>query len=189
MTRAGGLRQKPRGPLMGRGHIGGKPAMKENPHARRPGEIALGFDPGETAGPRLAPVGRIRSDWGPGDCPKNLAQARAAGGGNAGLEIAAPYRPGLDGLETGQAVWLLYWMDRGRRDLIVQAPHHRPAPCGSFALRSPLRPNPVAMALVRITGLEPDQGLIRLDAIDAFDGTPLLDIKPWIETIDRPPPP
>ena len=80
---------------------------------------------------------------------------------------------------------LLYWVDRGERDLIVQTPAHADGPRGTFALRSPVRPNPIALATVLITGI--DGAVVEIDAIDAFDGTPLLDIKPWIETVDVPP--
>lgn len=73
------------------------------------------------------------------------------------------------------------------RDLIVQAPSHRPVPQGVFALRSPARPNPVALAVVRLLAVDPVTGILRFDAMDAFDGTPLLDIKPWLATVDVPP--
>jgi tRNA (Thr-GGU) A37 N-methylase len=75
-------------------------------------------------------------------------------------------------------------MGEARRDLIVQAPRHKPEPTGVFALRSPARPNPIALATVRILDIDPAQGRITIDAIDCRDGTPLLDIKPWIERID-----
>lgn len=153
----------------------------------RPGEEALPFDPAETAdGPRVVFIGRIRSPWAPGDAPRNIRRAREAGG-DFRLELAAPYRPGLTGLEVGQYINVLYWMDRGRRDLIVQAPRHVEAPRGTFALRSPVRPNPVALATVRLTALDIDAGRVGIDAIDCYDNTPLLDIKPWIATIDAPP--
>lgn len=153
----------------------------------REGEVALSFDPAETAdGPRVAFIGRIRTPWQPGDAPRNIARAREQGAG-ATVELAPDYAPGLAGLSVGQPVVLLYWMDRGRRDLIVQAPRHADAPRGTFALRSPVRPNPIALSTVRITALDRDAGVIGIDAIDCFDGTPLVDIKPWLETIDMPP--
>jgi len=55
------------------------------------------------------------------------------------------------------------------------------------ALRSPRRPNPVILSTVVVTGLDPVAGVIGIDAIDAHDGTPVIDIKPWIETVDLPP--
>jgi hypothetical protein len=61
---------------------------------------------------------------------------------------------GLAALEVGQAIQVLYWVDRGQRDLIVQSPRHTDGPRGTFALRSPVRPNPIALGTVVITGLD-----------------------------------
>jgi tRNA-Thr(GGU) m(6)t(6)A37 methyltransferase TsaA len=152
----------------------------------RPGEIALGFDPGQRAEAALAFIGSIASPWTRGTCPKNLREARDRGGDFA-LHIAPDYRAGLQGLTPGDRIILLYWTGQARRDLIVQAPGHRPGPTGVFALRSPARPNPVAIAVVTILGLDAQAGRIAIDAIDAFDGTPVLDIKPWLPSVDMPP--
>lgn len=147
----------------------------------RPGEVALGFDPGDRVDAGLTFIGRIRSPWSKGNAPKNIRQARETGEA-ARIELDPAYAPALTGLKVGQAVQLLYWVDRGERDLIVQTPAHADGPRGTFALRSPVRPNPIALATVLITGI--DGAVVEIDAIDAFDGTPLLDIKPWIETVD-----
>jgi len=153
----------------------------------REGEERLGFDPGDRGAARVAFIGHIRSDWVRGTAPRNLTQSREQGGGNARIVLDPAYARGLQGLEVGRWIWVLYWMDQSRRDLIVQAPRHGSGPRGTFALRSPARPNPVAMALVRITALDHDTGTIGIDATDAFDRTPVIDIKPWLEGIDIPP--
>lgn len=150
----------------------------------RDGEVQLGFDPGEQTQAGVTFIGHIRSDWARGACPGNLTKSREQGGGNARIELRPGYAPGLTGLQVGRVIWVLYWVDRGRRDLILQMPRHVQEPRGVFSLRSPVRPNPVAMAAVRITLLELEAGVIGIDATDAFDGTPVLDIKPWIEAID-----
>ncbi len=156
-------------------------------HALRDGETALPFDPAETAdGPRVAFIGRIRSPWQPGTAPRNVSRAREQGCDFARIELDAPYIPGLTGLEPGRQIILLYWMDQGRRDLILQKPAHLDSPRGTFVLRSPVRPNPIAMATVTVTTLDLKSGVIGVDAIDCFDGTPLLDIKPWIKAVDAP---
>ena len=153
----------------------------------REGETVLPFDPAETAeGPRVTFIGRIRSPWQPGDAPRNVSRARESGCEGAFLEIDAPYLPGLTGLEVGRQIVLLYWMDQGRRDLILQKPAHLDSPRGTFVLRSPVRPNPIALATVRVTALDLEKGIVGIDAIDCFDGTPLLDIKPWIKAVDAP---
>ncbi|MFC6638863.1 tRNA (N6-threonylcarbamoyladenosine(37)-N6)-methyltransferase TrmO [Sulfitobacter sp. JBTF-M27] len=153
----------------------------------REGEIRLGFDPADRANAGVTFVGFIRSDWSRGKSPRNITQGREAGGGNARIELAPDYLPGLQGLDVGQPIWVIYWMDRGERDLIVQYPRHSPEPRGVFALRSPVRPNPIAMAAVIITSIDNDAGIIGIDTTDAFDRTPVLDIKPWIAGIDVPP--
>lgn len=152
----------------------------------RPGEIALPFDPADRIAAGLTFVGHIRSPWAKGTAPKNLRVARETGQG-ARIELLPGYGAGLLGLEVGQAIQLLYWVDRGLRDLIVQVPGHTGGPRGTFALRSPVRPNPIALGTVVITALDPDKGVIGIDATDAYDGTPVLDIKPWIDTVDVPP--
>lgn len=153
----------------------------------REGEVTLPFDPGETAdGPRVVFIGRIRSPWQPGSAPRNVSRAREDGCEYARLELEAPYVAGLSGLEVGRQIIVLYWMDRGRRDLILQKPAHLDGPRGTFVLRSPVRPNPIAMATVRITSIDLENGIVGIDAIDCFDGTPLLDIKPWIKAVDAP---
>jgi tRNA-Thr(GGU) m(6)t(6)A37 methyltransferase TsaA len=152
----------------------------------RPGEVSLGFDPGARAQAGLCFIGHIRSPWSRGTAPRNLRAARDTRQG-ARIELLPDYAPGLSGLAVGQAIQVLYWVDGGRRDLIVQVPRHADGPRGVFALRSPVRPNPLALGTVVITALDAAAGVIGIDATDAFDGTPVLDIKPWIETVDVPP--
>ncbi len=154
----------------------------------RAGEIKLPFDPADRGEAAVSFIGHIRSDWSRGHGPRNVGQARGMGGGNARIELRPGYAPGLTGLAVGQVIWVLYWMDKARRDLIVQAPRHADGLRGTFALRSPVRPNPVSMSAVRITALDMDSGVIGIDATDAFDGTPVVDIKPMLDTVDIPPP-
>jgi tRNA-Thr(GGU) m(6)t(6)A37 methyltransferase TsaA len=153
----------------------------------REGEIQLGFDPAEQIEAGVTFIGHIRSDWSRGNSPRNITQGREAGGGNARIEMGPGYSAGLQGLDIGRSIWVLYWMDRGRRDLIVQSPQHSPESRGVFALRSPVRPNPIAMAAVIITSIDHETGIIGIDATDAFDRTPVVDIKPWVAGIDVPP--
>jgi tRNA-Thr(GGU) m(6)t(6)A37 methyltransferase TsaA len=159
-----------------------------HPDPPRPREVLLDLDPATVEGPTLAFIGHIRSPWAKGNSPKNPREARAAGGSFA-VQIDPPYRAGLRGLSAGDAIVLLYWMDAARRDLIVQSPAHRDGPTGTFALRSPARPNPIALAVVRLLAIGAESGHLVIDAIDAFDGTPVLDIKPWLASVDVPPAP
>ena len=152
----------------------------------RPGEVAVALDPALADDARLCFIGRLRTPWSRGDCPKNLREARERGGSFL-AEIDARFRPGLQGLAPGQVVILAYWTGQARRDLIVQSPAHRDGTAGVFALRSPARPNPVALAVTRLLAIDAVSGLLTLDALDAFDGTPLLDVKPWLPSVDVPP--
>jgi tRNA-Thr(GGU) m(6)t(6)A37 methyltransferase TsaA len=151
----------------------------------RPGEVTLDHDLTPQGDLTLTVIGHIRSPWSKGNCRKNLRGARAKGGGFS-IEIAAPYRPGLSGLTAADAIVVLYWMDAAQRDLIVQSPAHRDGPVGTFALRSPARPNPIAMAVVGMLEIDVTTGALQIDAIDAFEGTPVLDIKPWLASVDMP---
>lgn len=152
---------------------------------KRDGEIELPFDPATTADDaRLIFVGHIASPWRTrSECPRNLRIARERGA-PARIVVDEPFWPCLEGLEDYSHIVVLYWMHEARRDLIAQAPRHSLEPAGTFALRSPVRPNPIALATVRVLKLEPQAGIIEIDAIDCLDGTPLLDIKPFIESID-----
>lgn len=129
-------------------------------------------------------IGIIESAWSLDDCPKNLAQAREAAK-PAYLQIEPRFRAGLDGIVVGDALVLLYWMDRAPRNLIRQMPRHRDTATGTFNLRSPARPNPIGMGVVRVVALDMGAGRIAIDAIDAIDGTPLIDIKPHMPRADQ----
>src|SRR4051794_28654133 len=107
--------------------------------ATRPGEIEGGV-PGR-ADAALTFIGRIRTPFATrADCPRRGDPE----GPICRLEIDPPWRPALLGVEPGALLEVLYWMHQARRDLLVQAPSTRPDPLGTFALRSPNRPNPIA---------------------------------------------
>jgi tRNA (adenine37-N6)-methyltransferase len=132
-------------------------------------------------------IGRIRTPFRTrADCPRNVRIARE-GDGSAVIEVDAAYRVGLDGLERYSHVVVLYWMDEAERDLLVQHPRHASGPRGVFSIRSPARPNPIAMAVARLIGLDAGAGTLTIEQLDCRDGTPLLDIKPYFPSIDSAP--
>ena len=154
----------------------------------RPGEIKAPIDPAHSADDaHIIFIGRAETPWAVRkDCPRNLNQARETGG-QFSVCIEAPWRPGLRDLQNGDAIIVLYWMDQAARNLVIQAPRHSTKIRGVFSLRSPARPNPIALATVRIIAIDHNSGRIAVDALDCLDGTPIVDIKPWIERVDFPP--
>ncbi len=139
--------------------------------ATRPGEIEAPLP--ERTDARLVFIGRIRTPFATrDDCPRR----GGADGPVCRIEIDAPWRPALKGLERYTRAEVLYWMHLARRDLVQQSPKHDGETHGTFALRSPVRPNPIATSLVEIVAVEPDALLVR--GLDCVDGMPLLDLKP-----------
>ncbi|TDX28258.1 SAM-dependent methyltransferase [Rhodovulum visakhapatnamense] len=119
-------------------------------------------------------VGRLRTPWtSPRDCPR---QGDRTAGPVCRIEIDPRWREALAGIERKENLLLLYWMDGARRDLVRQSPRNDGETIGTFALRSPNRPNPVACSVVALLGREGDVLLVR--GLDCIDGTPLIDLKP-----------
>jgi tRNA-Thr(GGU) m(6)t(6)A37 methyltransferase TsaA len=151
--------------------------MPNDPYAQREGEVAIALP--ESFDASLYFIGRIRTPWTRReDCPKNGRESQEI----CRIELDPRYAEGLRGVETCTHLHILYWMDRARRDLVVQAPRHYNEPRGTFALRSPVRPNPIALSVVKLLRLE---GLVlSVTGLDCLDGTPLLDIKPYFASTD-----
>lgn len=154
--------------------------------------------PAKSASTSIHPVLTMRASSSSGASPHPSRRATTVRRTSAQLANAAkrqprrsrsppPFRAGLGDLEAGQYVHLLTWLGRARRDLAVQSPRHAERPRSTFSLRSPLRPNPIGLHLVRIDAIDASTGRIAIDAIDVLDGTALLDIKPFFATVDVPP--
>lgn len=118
-------------------------------------------------------AGRIRTPWTDRkDCPRQGTPE----GPECRVEIFAPWRPALAGLEAYEHIELLYWLNQARRDLVLQNPARNDTVFGTFALRSPVRPNPIGTSLVRLIRVEEQALIVR--GLDCLDGTPLIDVKP-----------
>jgi len=127
-------------------------------------------------------IGRIHTPWKERkDCPRNARGSDAV----CTVVLEERFRPGLKDVETCTHLVLLYWMDKAPRNLVLQVPGHYGAQHGTFALRSPARPNPIAMSVVRLIGIE--DGTLSVVGLDCLDGTPLLDIKPYFASTDSVP--
>jgi tRNA-Thr(GGU) m(6)t(6)A37 methyltransferase TsaA len=154
--------------------------MSDDPYGIRPGEVAVA-PPGRFDA-ELYFIGRIRTPWKTRDeCPKNARESEAV----CTIEVDPRWAQGLTGIETCSHLLVLYWMDRARRDLVLQAPRHYKEPRGTFALRSPVRPNPIAASVVRLVKV--DGTNLSVIGLDCLDGTPLLDIKPYFASVDAVP--
>jgi tRNA-Thr(GGU) m(6)t(6)A37 methyltransferase TsaA len=108
-------------------------------------------------------------------------------GGGARLVLDPAYGAGLRGLDGHSHAILLTWLNRSPRDLIVQRPRHATVATGVFALRSPVRPNPIGVHVVRLAGVDVGSATVELEAIDVLDGTPIVDIKPYFASTDAVP--
>ena len=111
-------------------------------------------------------------------------ELRPVQGGRPG-RVDPRYAAGLADLGLYSHAWLLYWMHEARRDLIGQVPGYLGHARGTFALRSPVRPNPIALACVEILAIEGATVTVR--GVDCIDGTPLIDIKPYFASTDSHP--
>jgi tRNA-Thr(GGU) m(6)t(6)A37 methyltransferase TsaA len=151
--------------------------MTEENNALRPGEVTADLPGTFDAGVYF--IGRIRTPFkSRSECPKNTAESTAEGR----VELDPRFAAGLADVPLYSHLWLLYWMDRARRDLVQQVPAHLGHPRGTFALRSPVRPNPIAIAAVELIAVE--GATLRVRKVDCIDGTPLIDIKPYFASTD-----
>jgi tRNA-Thr(GGU) m(6)t(6)A37 methyltransferase TsaA len=118
-------------------------------------------------------IGRIRTPWTSRmRCPR---QGRADGP-TCRIEVFAPWDAALAGIAAYARLEVLYWLHRSRRDLVLQSPRDDGTTRGTFALRSPVRPNPIGTSVVTLVGVDGAALLVR--GLDCLDGTPLLDLKP-----------
>ena len=151
-----------------------------SPSDIRPGEVAVPLP--EHFDAQLYFIGRIRTPWmRREDCPKNARESDAI----CTIEVDERWADALTDVETCSHLLVLYWMDRARRDLVLQVPRHYGEPRGSFALRSPVRPNPIAASVVRL--IERKGRVLSVAGLDCLDGTPLLDLKPYFASTDAVP--
>jgi tRNA-Thr(GGU) m(6)t(6)A37 methyltransferase TsaA len=113
------------------------------------------------------------------------------------IELDPAYADGLDGLEGFTHLWLLTWLGAGQTSEDTgegaSPPALRQVPfllggtgreIGIFATRGPRRPNSIGLSLVRLVSV--DGAIVRFAGVDMVDGTPLLDLKPYVAQFDRP---
>jgi tRNA-Thr(GGU) m(6)t(6)A37 methyltransferase TsaA len=137
----------------------------------REGERAVDAPSARDAG--LVFIGRIRTPW-----TSRLATPRQGrhDGPVCRLEIFEPWVPALKGVDFYSTLVVIYWLHQSRRDLVLQSPKNNKSTRGTFSLRSPVRPNPIATSIVKLVSVEGSTVFVR--GLDCLDETPLLDLKP-----------
>jgi tRNA-Thr(GGU) m(6)t(6)A37 methyltransferase TsaA len=150
---------------------------KSSDDSLRDGEVAIELPENFDAGVYF--IGHIRTPWHTrSECPKNGRESETP----CTIQLDARYAAGLKDVESSSHLLILYWMDKARRDLVLQSPRHYAAQRGTFALRSPVRPNPIAASVVKLVSGEGNT--LTVVGLDCLDGTPLIDIKPYFASTD-----
>ncbi len=109
-------------------------------------------------------------------------QPSRANGARGKVCIEPPFWPGLRDLAGFERIWLIYWLHKRQSSSLVVTPFLDQQPRGIFATRAPARPTPIGISAVRLLGIE--EGVLEVADVDMIDGTPLLDIKPYVPEFD-----
>jgi tRNA-Thr(GGU) m(6)t(6)A37 methyltransferase TsaA len=125
------------------------------------------------------PIGFVRSPYtGAEQIPKGLgAEHRVEGV----LEILPEFGPGLTDIEGFSHLFVLWAFDRSQGFALLGTPPSDIRPHGVFATRSPRRPNPIGLTVVEL--LHRDGLRLQVRGVDMLDGTPILDIKPYLSSV------
>lgn len=127
----------------------------------------------------LHPVGTVRSPYKKrGDAPRQGRFSDAL----AEIVIDDEFRPALHQIESQKHLWVLCWFDRADRSVLRATPPGQTTEKGVFAIRSPDRPNPVSLCMVDLISVK--EGVLTVRGLDAFDGTPVVDIKVYSHEVD-----
>ncbi len=127
----------------------------------------------------LRPIGRVIQGRHKGERPE-------PDGAGSVIEVHQAWAEALDGIDGFSHIWVIWWLDRSGRAPPSRKVHPEGRPemplLGLFATRSPRRPNPIAITAVRLLARE--GALLKVQGLDAFEGTPVLDIKPYLRRGD-----
>jgi len=127
----------------------------------------------------MQPIGYIRSPYkDPHEIPKGLGAQHEAEGT---LELLAEFEPGLKDIEGFSHLIVIWAFHLSEGSLLVVNPPSDNRPHGVFATRSPRRPNPIGLTVVELLSRQGRD--LRVHGIDMLDGTPILDIKPYLSSI------
>ncbi|HNX17426.1 MAG TPA: tRNA (N6-threonylcarbamoyladenosine(37)-N6)-methyltransferase TrmO [Methanoregula sp.] len=137
-------------------------------------------EPGPAATYTYTPIGTIHSPF--TDIAGMPIQPVGARGVRGTIEIRDDLCEGLCDLAVFSRIILIYALHRCSGYSLTVTPFLDPVPHGIFATRSPKRPNAIGLSVVRLAGV--DGCTITIEDVDVLDGTPLLDIKPYVPSFD-----
>lgn len=106
------------------------------------------------------------------------------------LEILEPFQPALKNLDLFSHVIVLWWVDghdndESRSVMQTEPPYAQETVMGVFATRAEYRPNPIAVTTCEILEVNQERGIVRVTNMDAYDGTPIVDLKAYFPVCDR----
>ena len=131
---------------------------------------------------KLTPIGIIHSPF--RQATGTPVQPSAAKGVEGAVEVFEEYAAGLKDLAGFERIWLLYWFDRAEVEApaLIVKPYLDNTRRGVFATRAPARPNPIGLSSVHLLRIQRNK--LDICDVDILDGTPLLDIKPYVPQFD-----
>ena len=128
---------------------------------------------------RPRPIGFVRTAFtNTADIPKGLGAKHVAEGT---IEIEPEFEAGLQDIEGFSHLYVIWVFDRSERSDLVAHPPSDDRPHGVFATRSPERPNPIGLSVVELLGRDGPRLGVR--GVDMLDGTPVLDLKPYLSNV------
>ena len=129
---------------------------------------------------KYQPIGLIHSPF--KQAEGTPIQSTGAGGTRGRVDIFPEYREGLKDLEGFSHIQLLYHFHQTHSPQLIVIPFMDSTPRGVFATRAPTRPNAIGLSIVRLISIE--ENVLHIENVDIVDGTPLLDIKPYVPDFD-----
>lgn len=110
-------------------------------------------------------------------------QPSRAAGASGHIELDPAYVPALKDLDGFDRIWLIYWFDRAIEAKLTVIPFRDTVERGIFSTRAPARPNPIGLSSVRLLSIAGN--ILSIADVDILDGTPLIDIKPYVPEYDN----
>lgn len=167
------------GQASGAGPAGERHKHHKVSHAANP---QAGYEKGAEDVICFRPIGFFRApDNQRGTTPRQGAMAPES---RASIVVEPLYRNALQGLERFQYIIVLYYFDRIINWTDTVRPPWARDSFGLFATRTPRRPNPIGMTVVKLDSMDMETGILNISGVDAFDNTPVLDIKPYLPALD-----